>query len=55
MAEKKGADWRELCAAAADEKDAAKLTCLVDQIIEAFDQSLPPRTMRDTTFREAAD
>jgi len=35
----KRTDWRTLCAAAAKEKDAAKLTCLVNQIIEAIDQT----------------
>jgi hypothetical protein len=40
MAESKNNDWRELCAAAVKEQDAAKLTCLVNQIIEAIDQTL---------------
>jgi len=43
MAETTNIDWRELCAAAAVEQDGAKLTCLVDQIIQAFDKALPPR------------
>ncbi|MGA2001749.1 MAG: hypothetical protein ABSG70_00125 [Terriglobales bacterium] len=40
MAEGAKYDWRELCVAAAKEEDAEKLTCLVKEIIEAFDQSL---------------
>jgi len=55
MAESKSTDWRELCAAAAHEEDAAKLTCLVNQIIEAFDQSLPPRNAGESMFAEPAD
>jgi hypothetical protein len=55
MAESKSTDWRELCAAATQEQDAAKLTCLVNQIIEAFDQSLPPRDARASMFAEPAD
>ena len=55
MAERKSTDWRELCAAAAGEQDAAKLTCLVNQIIEAFDQSLPPRAAENSVFAEPAD
>jgi glucose-6-phosphate dehydrogenase assembly protein OpcA len=30
-------DWRELCAAAADEPDSEKLISLVDRILQAFD------------------
>ena len=30
-------DWRELCAAAAEEPDSEKLISLVNQILEAFD------------------
>jgi hypothetical protein len=33
------ADWRELCAAAADEPDSEKLACLVGQILQAFDET----------------
>jgi len=55
MAESKSTDWRELCAAATQEQDAAKLTCLVNQIIEAFDQSLPPRDAGNSMFAEPAD
>jgi hypothetical protein len=31
-----GGDWRELCAAAAEEPDAGKLLSLVNQILDAF-------------------
>lgn len=55
MVENKGTDWRELCAAAAGEQDAAKLTCLVNQIIEAFDQSLPPRDSSEPPSAEVSD
>lgn len=55
MAESRSTDWRELCAAVASEQDATKLTCLVNQIIEAFDQSLPPRDSRELPCSEAAD
>jgi hypothetical protein len=55
MAEDKGTDWRELCAAAAREEDTEKLTCLVNQIIEAFDQSLSPRISNGVPLSEAAD
>jgi len=44
MTESERPDWRDLCAAAANEQDAAKLTSLVDQIIEAFDRDAPSRT-----------
>lgn len=40
MAGGKSNDWRELCLAAAKEEDTEKLTHLVNDIIEAFDQSL---------------
>lgn len=30
-------DWRELCAAAAEELDSEKLIIFVNQILEAFD------------------
>ena len=30
-------DWRELCAAAAEEPDSEKLISIVNQILEAFD------------------
>jgi hypothetical protein len=46
MVENKSSDWRELCAAAAREEDAEKLACLVNQIIEAFDQSLPSQNSK---------
>ena len=55
MAENRSTDWRKLCAAAAKEEDAAKLTCLVNQIIDAFDQSLPPRPSSKLPSAEAAD
>jgi len=53
MAESKSNDWRELCAAAAKEQDAAKLTCLVNQIIEAIDQSLPHSRAPNASTRAA--
>lgn len=40
MAESKSIDWRELCAAAAREQDAAKLTCLVNQLIQSLDETI---------------
>jgi hypothetical protein len=55
MAESKSTDWRELCAAAAGEQDAEKLTCLVNQIIEAFDQSLLPQGSSSVPLSEGAD
>jgi hypothetical protein len=55
MAESKNTDWRELCSAAANEQDAAKLTYLVNQIIEAFDQELPPRYSSDSKIADASD
>jgi len=33
-----GNDWRELCAAAAEEFDSEKLINLVNQILQAFDE-----------------
>jgi hypothetical protein len=36
--ESKGKDWRELCAAAAEEPDSEKLASLVNQILEVFDE-----------------
>lgn len=39
MAESKDADWRELCAAAAQEQDATKLTALVNRLIRAIDET----------------
>jgi hypothetical protein len=38
MAESNRSDWRELCAAAAEETDSEKLVDLVDQIIKALDE-----------------
>jgi hypothetical protein len=38
MAESNGKDWRELCAAAAEEPDSEKLVSLVNQILLAFDE-----------------
>ena len=38
-------DWRQLCAIAAKEQDAAKLTSLVKQIVKALDE-LNPRFTR---------
>ena len=55
MTESKSADWRELCAAAVNEHDATKLTCLVNQIIQAFDEALMPRESKETTFPQTAD
>jgi hypothetical protein len=55
MAEIKKTDWRDLCSAAANEQDAAKLTYLVNQIIEAFDRAVPPRYSGDSRFAGAAD
>ncbi len=40
MAESIRNDWRELCAAAIKEQDGAKLVRIVDQIIEAIDQTV---------------
>jgi hypothetical protein len=38
MAEGNRIDWRELCAAAAQEPDSEKLAELVDQLIKALDE-----------------
>jgi hypothetical protein len=39
MADKSnGKDWRELCAAAAEERDSDKLVSLVNQILKAIDE-----------------
>jgi hypothetical protein len=35
---KNKSDWRDLCAAASEERDADKLARLVDQILQAFDE-----------------
>lgn len=40
MAECKSTDWRQLCAAAASEQDAVKLSCLVSQLIVALDHTM---------------
>jgi hypothetical protein len=50
MAESKSTDWRKLCAAAAQEQDAAKLTRLVNQLIRAIDESFvrPPASCTAT-------
>jgi hypothetical protein len=43
MAKGNSRDWRELCAAAAQESDPEKLSSLVSQIIQAIDEGrLPP-------------
>ena len=42
MAESKHKDWRELCAAAAQEFDPDKLASLVHQIIQALDERQSP-------------
>jgi len=44
MTEREKPDWHDLCAAAANEQDAAKLASLVDQIIEAFDRAASSRS-----------
>lgn len=38
MADSIRKDWRELCAAAAEEPDSEKLASLVNQILEVFDE-----------------
>jgi len=38
MADGMQRDWRELCAAAANETDSTKLTSLVQELIEALDK-----------------
>ena len=38
MVQSKGKDWRELCAAAAEEPDSEKLVSLVNEILQAFDE-----------------
>jgi hypothetical protein len=43
MTENQTGDWRDLCAAAAEEHNSEKLAYLVSQIIEAFDASGPGR------------
>jgi hypothetical protein len=48
MAESDGRDWREFCAAAADECDAARLLSLVDQILQALDKADLPTTSPKT-------
>jgi hypothetical protein len=63
MAESKGKDWRELCAAAAQEPDSEKLVSLVNQILQAFDErdqksSSPPDPLglaRKPVSRESGD
>jgi hypothetical protein len=55
MAESKSTDWRELCAAAAHEEDVEKLTCLVNQIIEAFDQSASSQRSTGVQLAESTD
>jgi len=39
MAQSSGKNWRELCAAASEESDSERLVSLVNQILEAFDES----------------
>ena len=34
-----GRDWRELCAAASEESDPERLFSLINQILEAFNES----------------
>jgi len=38
MTESNAKNWRELCAAAVNEKDSEKLVSLVAQILQAFDE-----------------
>ena len=38
MADDVQKDWRELCLAVTNETDSAKLTCLVQELIEALDR-----------------
>jgi hypothetical protein len=55
MAESKRKDWRELCAAAVKEQDNAKLTRLVDEIIEAIDQTVArSQTLSATNGQQAS-
>jgi hypothetical protein len=57
MAESKGKDWRELCAAAAQEPDSEKLVSLVNQILQAFDErdQEPLGLARKPGSRESGD
>jgi hypothetical protein len=48
MTESDGKDWREFCAAAAEEFDAARLLSLVDQILQALDEADRPTTSPKT-------
>jgi hypothetical protein len=38
MADSTRKDWRELCAAAAEEPDSERLASLVNQILQVFDE-----------------
>ena len=60
MADGRRKDWRELCLAVTNERDTAKLTSLVQELIEALDKgerswrppTRPPGSIE--TNREAA-
>ncbi len=55
MAESELKDWRELCAAAVKEQDTAKLTRLVDEIIEAIDETVArSQTLSATKEQQAS-
>jgi hypothetical protein len=59
MAENDGKDWRELCAAAAEEPDSEKLVSLVNQILQAFDERdqgviLSGRPLRSRDLRDSS-
>jgi hypothetical protein len=47
MANANSRDWRELCAAAAQESDPDKLSSLVSQIIQAIDEGRLPTSAPD--------
>jgi hypothetical protein len=57
MAERNQKDWRELCIAVIHENDSARLSSLIQELIEALDegkQSWHPRTDSFEGSRAAA-
>jgi len=57
MATREQTDWRELCVAVSNESDSRKLSSLVQQLIEALDNTQQTCSSRIDSFdenREAA-
>lgn len=51
MPENPGKDWQELCAAAAEERDAEKLILIVHQLLQILEGRTPATLLADRPDR----